>query len=220
MMNGSELDAVDYGILTCVEEEEQVWKKRVHELISERQDVLPEMKNVSIQTVGRRINNLQEKGLLESCILSPENLNRDLIIGYTVTEDGQLAMHEKRESFLKENVLRSGEYLFNDHCHDTLPVNREALNHLFCKHFGVGPQKRDVVEACETEEILAVLAIHYFRGHLEACYDEYNVKQMTDLVEAAAPLKESFQQSSLASKLIRRVQRDLDAAKEIALPNQ
>ncbi len=54
--------------------------------------VANQLNTVSVQTVCRRVDTLRDNGLLESCIISPDGIKRDLIIAFTTTDKGCAAL--------------------------------------------------------------------------------------------------------------------------------
>ncbi|NUB91086.1 hypothetical protein HT576_08640 [Haloterrigena sp. SYSU A121-1] len=77
------LDALDLEILAVLTNN-PLWKQKLYETLGKK----------SIQTIGRRVNDLQDGDLLASCILSPNSLNRDLVIGYKTTDRGRTALEQ------------------------------------------------------------------------------------------------------------------------------
>lgn len=80
----TQLDAIDLELL-CLLADEPLWKTKAHERLGKR----------SIQTIGRRINKLQDHGLLTTHILAPDDLNRDLIIAFTTNDAGTALLDEE-----------------------------------------------------------------------------------------------------------------------------
>lgn len=75
------LDLLDLQILGILQDD-TLWKKRIANHID----------TVSIQTIGRRVDTLRDNGLLDSCIISPDDIKRDLIIAFETTEQGCAAL--------------------------------------------------------------------------------------------------------------------------------
>ncbi|WP_226005943.1 Lrp/AsnC family transcriptional regulator [Natrinema salinisoli] len=99
------LDELDLEILAILTQN-PLWKTALHNTLGKK----------SIQTIGRRVNDLQDDGLLVSCILSPDTLNRDLVIGYKTTEQGRTALeqHHVCEAPDCDEIVVDGE----DHVHE------------------------------------------------------------------------------------------------------
>lgn len=99
------IDTIDYSILKCLHDTDNAfWKKRIHQELADRQAVLPITDQISLQTVGRRVDDLHDEEYLENTIVSPQEVARDLIIGYTLTDAGNMAMQRKRKELLQDVV--------------------------------------------------------------------------------------------------------------------
>lgn len=85
-----ELDKIDLHILTVLQDE-PLWKQGAAERL---QDIGHHSTAASIQTIGRRITCLADHGLLEPCIISPDELERNLITAYRTTEHGCTALDD------------------------------------------------------------------------------------------------------------------------------
>ncbi|NUC70710.1 hypothetical protein HTZ84_00010 [Haloterrigena sp. SYSU A558-1] len=72
------LDLLDLEILAVLTHT-SMWKKKLHETLEKK----------SVQTIGRRVEQLQTEDLLESCIVNPDEVKRDLIIAYQTTASGR-----------------------------------------------------------------------------------------------------------------------------------
>lgn len=102
------LTIIDLQILAELRDD-PLWKKRIAHQID----------NVSIQTIGRRVDALRDKGLLDSCIIAPDDIKRDLIIAFETTEQGRAALqtHLVCSDPDCENLKRPDE-----HVHDHVPA--------------------------------------------------------------------------------------------------
>ncbi len=205
-MTDSGIDAVDYGILKCITDHDKVWKKRVHNLVMEHQEKLPHMGDVSVQTIGRRINRMQEDELLESCILSPDDLNRDLIIGYTVTATGAEAIATKREEFLRNEVLHMGEHMLGSSEPVDPALSREALVELICDEFTLPASIRnEILPECDTMELSALLAIYLFRKEVSKFISQTALKRLAAIATAAPQMQNVFGGETMVERLFRAV---------------
>jgi hypothetical protein len=68
-----------------------LWKNRIHERLPDKG---PDLLQSSLQTVGRRVDDLYDCGYLESCVTQGENVNRDLLIGFRTTDQGTAALEQ------------------------------------------------------------------------------------------------------------------------------
>lgn len=99
------IDKVDFSILKVIEDYGgPLWKNRIHELLLERADELPGIDSISVQTVGRRVDDLHDDGYLQSCITSPKGIKRDLIIAFKLTDTGTEQIQETRRSLFQDLV--------------------------------------------------------------------------------------------------------------------
>lgn len=196
------IDAVDYAILTCVAEHNGVWKKQVHEWISSNCDRLPEMDDVvSVQTIGRRIDQLHGQGLLETCIVSPDEISRDLIIAYKLVDAGDETMSVKRQEFLRAAVMQTRDALLSDYNGDDLPVNRTALLELICDEFAISGATRDELKQCSTQEILGMLGCYFFRKNLSTTIDPDDADRIAAILMDAPRLREPFESETVIDRI-------------------
>lgn len=204
-----EIDAVDYGVLKCLAENGGCWKNKVHGYIEDNQDALPGMGEKSVQTVGRRIDELHEAGYVESCILSPDTINRDMIIGYKLTADGKQAVRQERQRLLKKQTLAGGEaILFPDKDVD-VSISRDALIELLCDEFDINDAVRDdVVTECSTQELVAVLISHYFRTDAVSQVDDDAVDRIATLIMQTPRLLEPYTANTLPDRIRERMARN------------
>ncbi|QLG61953.1 hypothetical protein [Halorarum salinum] len=79
-----QLDELDLELL-CLLDAEPLWKTKAYDRLGKR----------SVQTIGRRITQLQERGLVKTHILSPDDIDRDLIIAYTPTDAGDTLLDQE-----------------------------------------------------------------------------------------------------------------------------
>lgn len=195
------IDAVDYAVLACVDDCGSVWKAKAHEWINEHLDELPGMEPVSVQTIGRRIDDLHDAGALDTCILSPDEINRDLMIAYTLTDTGRERMAAKREDILQSAVQQAAEALLSDYSGDDLPVERTPLIALTSAEFDITGTARDRLERCSTQEILALLAIHYFRSNVRTTIDMGSADRIFTILEETPELRESFVSETIVERI-------------------
>ncbi len=151
------IDTIDFSILTCLQRaDSSLWKKRIHQELMEWEETLPLQDAVSLQTVGRRVDKLHDEGYLENTIVSPQDVPRDLIIGYTLTAKGEQIHDAKRESLLKA-VVR--DELFDDHQHPD--IGETALAELLHNEIGAEGSPASTASHYSRDELL-VLAGTYF----------------------------------------------------------
>lgn len=153
------MDDISQAILSVLDDVEQpLWKNRIYERLNDRVAELPRIESVSVQTVGRRVDYLLEEGYLESCIVSPDQINRDLIIAYKPSDTGRDAVATWRRQLL-EDVARA--YLFD---HVDAPVEKPALVELLRTTFQFDAA---TVEALQNEYTYDELAVFLTLHHLD-----------------------------------------------------
>lgn len=172
------IDNIDYTILKCLNDaDDAFWKKRAHQEIQECHDVLPITDNVSLQTIGRRIDALHDEGYVENTIVSPEDVPRDLIIGYSITEQGSTMLNVKRESLLKELVQTE---LFSDS--DAGSVGQQALAELTNNEFGLTDHAHETANSYSRDELLILLGTYFLRKQASHVFGDEDVKQFRNVI--------------------------------------
>lgn len=144
-----DIDKTSFLILYALQSADRaLWKKKIHEQFPDKFD-----HNVSLQTIGRRVETLVESGLIESVITSPDEIKRDLIIGYSITKDGKQALHAKRRKVL-ENIVQ--ENMFSDK--KQADIGKEALVEMVCNHFECPDNVRvRLRDECSEHELITAL---------------------------------------------------------------
>lgn len=196
----NDIDAVDYAILKSLDENGASWKKRVHTWVEENIDRLPTMEAHSLQTFGRRLDQLNEDGLVESCIISPDEVERQMIIGYKLTMDGKTALGIKRNAVLRDKIVRSAEALLTQTERD-VPIDREALIELLVDEFDMSVKARELMEECETQELIALLAIHYFRNSVDTTIRPDSAARLSALIRETDAFSDSFTSETVVEKI-------------------
>lgn len=79
------LDKLDLYILTLLSEQ-PLWKKRVHTMLTEHG---PHDLHPSLQTIGRRIDALRDKELVETQVVQPDDTPRQVVIAFKTLEYGR-----------------------------------------------------------------------------------------------------------------------------------
>lgn len=172
------IDNIDYAILKCLRDADaSYWKKRVYQELADRKEFLPVTDEVSLQTVGRRIDKLHSDGYLENTIVSPQDVPRDLIIGYQLTEDGANVLETKRETLLQEIVR---EELFGDN--GRFDLNQKALAELVNNEFRVDGYAVETAEHYSRDEMLVMLGMYFLKKKADTVFDDMQIDQFRDAV--------------------------------------
>ena len=105
----AELDLLDLRILHLLTDN-PLWKTKIYRTLDTH----------SVQTIGRRVDRLQNNGLLDTCILTPEEIKRELIIGYKTSDSGQRLLTEYQICETEDcgKLIHNGE----DHIHQFISV--------------------------------------------------------------------------------------------------
>lgn len=202
------IDGADYAVLKCLQASNGSWKKQVHSWIQDNADNVPMMEKKSEQTIGRRIDDLHERGLIESCIVSSDSVNRDMIIGYKLTDDGQDALQEKRTAMLKEFVEQSMKHLL----HDTgeLDIDRDGLAALMCDEFGIDEETRErVLEPLTSRELVSVLNCHYMKQNANSNITRQHEPLIADLIQCTQ-ISEPFFEDNASTRIQNTIKVDAD----------
>lgn len=186
------IDEVDYAILKCLKQCDACWKKRVYDWTREHIDEVPLMGEKSLQTIGRRIDRLHDEGLVDNCIMSPDAADRDMIIGYHLTDAGREALQAKRQRMLQDKAKRFTNCLITG---DGDPqVDRDALVALMRDEFDIGPEGQAIIEQLETRELLTVLTGHYINTNADDHLARADL--VADLLERAQRLADPLMQDN------------------------
>lgn len=152
-----DIDNIDLAIMTLINNADRpLWKNRIHERLHDDRDALPITTGVSVQTVGRRVDTLQDKEHLETVIASPDDLKRDLIIAFKLTDQGQDILTQKQELILKDIIH---ETLFSKEKHTD--IGKEALVALINDHFAGEDTQPLSAHDHEEKELLSILTMYY-----------------------------------------------------------
>lgn len=172
-----EIDAVDFSILTCIGTEEgPLWKNKIHECIEARADELPIPEPVSVQTVGRRVDRLNQDGYLDNAIVSPESLKRDLIIAFDLTEKGETAIRSMRTTLLRDAARRE---IFAAERVEGL--SKAALIRLMQEEFGLDDDICQRMEAdYSRDELVMLLGMHFAEQQATDIFDDDKLRALRD----------------------------------------
>lgn len=177
-----ELDKMDYALLTCLEEAETgLWKKELHAELERRATEFPGNVTRSIQTVGRRVEKLHEAAYIESCIVRPDNIPRELIIAYTTTEEGLEAVQEKRSALLKRYVAAYHDVI-DEKLHEESNAS-QALAHLLCRHYNLEETNCGRLKDLPLPDLVAASHIFAARAIAFEEMDEQSGTQFTELMK-------------------------------------
>lgn len=172
-MDTRDLDRVDYALLAAVTDaDEPLWKKRIHAYLRDHVEQLPIEDPVSLQTVGRRIDRLHEDEYVASDIVSPDGLNRDLIIGYTITQDGHDAFHAAGHALLKRYATAD------------VDCSHAAAVALIDRHIPITPDTRQQLDDASTADLRTLIELAYAQERLKDGHDRFDMDKIGRLFHA------------------------------------
>lgn len=172
------IDTIDYAILKCLKDAgESFWKKRIYQELEARKKTLPLADDISLQTVGRRVDALNEDGYLENTIVSPQDVPRDLIIGYLLTEKGENVLTRKRESLLKK-VVR--DELFSDR--QDLELRTKAIAELIGDEFNLPGYTDEMAEQYTRDDLLVLTGTYFLQKRVSTTFDEDDLEQFRNII--------------------------------------
>lgn len=178
MMADTMIDDTDFMILKCITDANQpLWKNKIHQYLTGSENNLQLTDSISVQTVGRRVDRLNDNDYLENAIVSPDELKRDLIIAFKTTEKGEQAIQDKREEILK-NAIRNK--MFSD---NGIQLSQDALSELIRDEFELDEDtQHEVADEYSREELVTFLALYYAHQQVTDMFDEERMTQFQQLV--------------------------------------
>lgn len=181
--NGS-IDSLDYSILKVVRDAgTPLWKARIHEMIEGRFEELPLLRRVSFQTVGRHVDQLRNSKLLDAVVIEPEALDRNLVIGFTVTEKGIDALDNKRCDHISDIVRK---HVFEESRQEA--IRKDLILTVFEDEFDLNTDTiADLSGQFDEEELVSLLAVYY----TEAKTADVLSEEERDLIRRIAREQES-----------------------------
>lgn len=155
MMEPSLLDETDYALMQCLSDADTpLWKKELHTRLTEQEHPLLGIDATSIQTVSRRIDRLHNHAIVTSTIISPQTVQRDFIIAYMLTADGEELLHRKGRALLRQYICERSATT------DTDNDRKAILSHLL-QHVQVPEEVvQQLDEDCTVEELAAVAHVY------------------------------------------------------------
>jgi hypothetical protein len=176
-MNG--LDNKDYALLKALYEADQpLWKKRLHDYFEEHTDELPITDGVSLQTVGRRMDQLLADQYVDNVITDPGDAPRDMIIGYELTEKGQDAVDTYSAHLLRQEV--KGQ-LFPEEDGDD--IGKDALLQVMQDYFGFSQSVKDTLRQYGKDELVTFLVIRYAQRETVTVLDQGHLDEYRDILD-------------------------------------
>lgn len=146
------INATDYDVLRALHDHGPLWKMEITRRINARragETVLDVQDSITKQAVSKRVDRLHELDYVGTAIIAVDeadhatSLNRDLIIGYTLTAKGEDALDHATRHIL-------GDVLRNAMTGGTVPAGVEEYVAHYCTLNGVdrdGTALQDVAAA-------------------------------------------------------------------------
>lgn len=183
------IDITDYAVLQAVHETGcPLWKKRVYDYIMGHIDRFPGVTSVSQQTVGRHVDKMQDAGYLETDIVSPDELNRDLVIGYTITDQGVDALAAKRADLLERTIIN---HMFPDK--SNVRIKKGALLEMMTAHFDIPVDVREALSGFTRNQLVTVLMMGYARSEVDQQLAEGDIQKIRARMDETQELWDAFQ---------------------------
>ncbi len=171
-----DIDRIDLTLLMALDEAGRpLWKKSVHRCLQELSGIPAELSEISVQTVGRRVDALHEGGYLAPNIVTPEDINRDLIIAYEPTADGREALAQKREEILREHVSTPKPV------HAPAESESAYVARLFADELGLGGEGRAMLASYTDAELAALIASYYLQRDLDDALAEHHLENLAEI---------------------------------------
>lgn len=163
------IDDVGFSILKVIRDAGRpLWKTRVKDVLNDRRDELPILGIVSVQTVGRRIDDLYNEGLLETAVVRPKETDRDLVIAFELTEKGEEAVMERRQAYLRNIVRRD---IFRDFRDENVP--QQPLLQAIKDEFNLSDDATEKLAGrFDSMELASMLALYYVEIESQALFTE------------------------------------------------
>lgn len=181
----ADIDAVEYSVLkTFYDLNRPLWKKRVHEFITEHQYDMPIDGSVSHKSVGQRIDRLKYEGYLEQTIANPDDTNREQLIAYTITDEGEYAMASHRNILLRQVLMN---HLFHQNQHSELP--KTAIINLMQDQYEFSDEVKKQLFEHDRDSIIAFLLIRYAQKEAVDILDHGQLGQYRDVLDNHPDIK-------------------------------
>ncbi len=185
MSNETIVDETDYGILFAVKQHDMPpWKNKIHGWIVEHEDMIPIAGGVSVQTVGRRVDDLVNEDYLETVIVSPEDIKRDLIIAFKLTDKGLDTIEGTREHLLAEMVQ---DHLFTDQGRE---VQSGTIAMMLADRYNWSGETADSIqERYGARELSSFLTLLYIEEQTDGMIEGMSETILEELAEDADDLR-------------------------------
>lgn len=122
------MDDTDFLILNTIRRvDEPLWKRRITQYCNaqtEKYDCIED--GVSPQTVGRRVDRLEDRGFLEEYGVRPSNQS-GILSAYRVTPTGEDALKEKQDTVLREYAAEFTDHVLGEDDLFSFPAERRHL---------------------------------------------------------------------------------------------
>ncbi|MDY6770772.1 MAG: hypothetical protein SV186_02315 [Candidatus Nanohaloarchaea archaeon] len=174
------IDKTDFSVLKTIQTSDTpLWKKEIHRQILDGIDSLPYLDSVSIQTIGRRVEQLYDDRYLKAKLTQTDEVNRTLITTYHLTEQGQQAIEDYREKLLRDWVVTNLTSHLNGSSGPDACLT--AITEVFCSHFGI---RDDQIEPVSEQQLLAALTDYFLDQELPAA-DSDQLQHLLDTLDAS-----------------------------------
>lgn len=181
----ADIDMTDFRILRCIDDADHpLWKNRIHQRYLDRFDG-----DCSVQTVGRRVDRMHDSDLVQSCILSPDDINRDLIIGYQLSDTGHEVLVQKRRDIMLDAAQ---PVLFQEDTADR-PISKDDLVDLICDEFQLDADTGELLQEDYTwEELTALVVIYLVKDRAIDVLTGTDLDKIADIITQTPEIADVF----------------------------
>jgi len=157
------LDKKSFCILRVLEHRDNgLWQTEIHRSLPDVTDHIPGAEPFSLQTVSRRLDNLQEQNHITKELCSGIGANHTFASIYQLTDKGQQALHKHRDNLLRK---WAGSYFKSMFLPNATPhFNEHIAKKIFCNRHNV---PEDIIHDNCDDHILSIILWKYGRKDLQ-----------------------------------------------------
>lgn len=171
----ADIDETDYALLAAIVNAEQpLWKKRLHTRLQERDPPLPGNTELSLQSVGRRINRLHEQELVDTEIVHPADVSQNLIIGYTLTDAGRRVLDEKRGEIIGSYVGSTED--------DSTFIDQDILLQMLDDELDLSVEEYEALQEQDVEALRVFTALYHALHLVDTRIDDRTEAAFFDII--------------------------------------
>lgn len=177
------IDVKNFSILKIIEESEKpAYKSDIQRKMERQIEGLPIEEGFSVQTVCRRVRELEEEKYVDPTIIKSEKTNRVFIKAYQLTEKGKKHLEDFREKIL----LRKASKYINSHLRsdeEEPDINEKFVKEAVCKTFDL-PMEEDLEDL---ECVLPAVFLYYSRREIQNKIERPVFQEFADRISRHNP---------------------------------